>query len=230
MVDTYTAGALYHALNEQPATTSYRDNVREGYSRQIALLFLTEWFLGSSTDQPRTPWELSYRPVYFGEQLTSVRLRNGSPLVSEWTIEHERVGEDPTQGWYHWLASALGTLLRVWTDSFRCHRPFSRRKLGLILVGFPIIFQLFPFGAPILTSWPDARNSWMLLCMCPLDGLILIAIVQSWLRKRPVLMVFAIRANTVYHDHTCMRHEPLWFWPCRSSTFYSGVVALRPQV
>ena len=182
LVDTYTAGSVYRALNGQPSTTSYRDDVRAGYSRQAILLFLTEWFLGASTDQIRTPWELSYRPVYFGSQLPSIRLQDGTPLVSQWFIDHERVGQDPTTGWHPWLSTLLCVLggLLLLLHFKVLNLSLARRITVFSIVGTPLlIFSMLQLTLHFWTAWPDARNSWMLLCLCPLDVLVVIAALRG---------------------------------------------------
>ncbi|MEE2789410.1 MAG: DUF4105 domain-containing protein [Myxococcota bacterium] len=189
IVDTYTRGAVYRALATTPVEHSYRHDVRRAYSKRIALLWLTEWYLGYTADQPRTAWELSYRPIYFGEALTKIRHLNGSPLVGPPTLEHARGGPDPTAGWYHWLSTVLvGLSALLFFFGWRSVAWTLRRHAIMTLaVGVPLMaLSIGHLSLQLASEWVDARNSLLLLAMCPIDLVVAIGFISSLKQTRPL--------------------------------------------
>ena len=64
LVNTHTAGALQAQLAHTKVDGTFRDDVRQAYSKRLTYLLATELVAGIELDRPRTQWALSYRPAH----------------------------------------------------------------------------------------------------------------------------------------------------------------------
>ncbi len=174
-LDTYTGGAVYAALGEEPTGRSYRDDVRAAYSGALGLLLMTEIVPGESLDAPRTAWEMGYRPVYLGESLREVTLPDGRPLTGEPEVFHTRAGPPTTEGWPHLGQAALlalaglVALLGWWLGG----QGARLRGVGLALASaVSTLLGVVLLGVALITDWPDMQQNWLVLCFVPLDLLL----------------------------------------------------------
>ena len=188
MLDTYTGGALYRALATTPTEQSYRDDIREPIQSDQACYGSQNGF-SDTQRKARTPWELSYRPVYFGDVLNRVRHIDGSPLIKPSIVDHERVGSDPTDGWYQWLATFTLLLASILCFGALRRTRLSHRQHSMIVLalGVPLIgLSVGHLGLQLLSHWVDARNCLLLLAVCPIDFIVVLGFGQSIKRRHPI--------------------------------------------
>ncbi|MCA9540247.1 MAG: DUF4105 domain-containing protein, partial [Myxococcales bacterium] len=95
LLDEFSGGAVFAISGEAPSGLSYRDDVRIAFANLPGVLLATEIFPGPDLDRPRTRWEMSYRPEYLEQVMREVRLADGTPLLGEAIVEHQRRGPDP---------------------------------------------------------------------------------------------------------------------------------------
>ncbi|MEZ4464277.1 MAG: DUF4105 domain-containing protein [bacterium] len=202
-LDTYSGGGLRAAIGTEPSGRSFRDDARHAYSNRTALLMVTELFAGVDTDQPRSPWELTYRPEYLAEQLAQVQLADG-PLLGAPSVEHARQAPDPRDGMPNhgqvlWLAlAALLGLLGWWLPG---RGPRIRGGVLVAVVLLTTLIGTTMLWLGLTTDWAELQRNPAIFVFIPLDlGLLWTAgrlfwtgqagsagVARAWLQGRLVV-------------------------------------------
>ncbi|MBU0551550.1 DUF4105 domain-containing protein [Myxococcota bacterium] len=185
-LDTVTRGAVYRALGKEKTTRSYHDEVRIAFSEELLLQMLTEIVPGIEMDKLRTPWELSFLPMYLGEALRKVEVE-GRPLTDTPIIEHTRVKESHVDGSpYTAQAILLGFALLLSLLAWRAPR-WGARTRGLLSAGWIIFAAALGGGLLFIhswTAWPDMREGFVMIAFLPLDAFLLITAGRALLGGR----------------------------------------------
>lgn len=171
-LDEYTGGAVYAAIGEALTPRSYRHDVRHAYSRQPALLLLTEIVPGVDLDQPRTEWELAYRPEKLGEALGRVTLAGGVPLLAEALVVNRRGAADPREGWPHRGQLFIGIVAALVLVGAVFVRRLSARLRGVVLGVTALGSSVLAVTLVVVglgSDWPDMQRNWLVLGFVPFD-------------------------------------------------------------
>ncbi|MCA9546123.1 MAG: DUF4105 domain-containing protein [Myxococcales bacterium] len=172
LLDAATGGAVYGALAGVPTGRSFRDDVRQAYAGQPALLLLTEIFPGPALDEPRDAWAMAYRPVALARGLATVTLPDGTPLLGEPHVDRRREGPDPRTGnpnraqIFLWIISVVLLAMSVVIVGAP---PWAR---GIVLAGWlagDVLLGGALLWVALTTAWPDMQGSPLLLSYSVLD-------------------------------------------------------------
>lgn len=177
-LDTYSGGAVYGALGDEPSGRAYRDDVRDTYASQPALLLLTEIFPGPELDRKRSVWEMGYRPESLVAGLETVTLtgEDAVPLLGPAITLHTRKGPNPLGGRRQKGQIFLGFMaLLTFAAAALCGLLSPRAR------GWMMLFWLVPalvVGTILLyitlnTDWPDFQRNALVVGFTPLDLLLL---------------------------------------------------------
>ena len=189
VLDEFSDGALSEAWKGQSSHQSFRDRARYGYSKHIPLLVLLEWGAGEEMDAPRTAWQRSGEPAFFGQALPKLRTKSGQALFGKGVVDRVRKGPPSTGAstvWLTWVHGIIALLLVIigvrWTG------PPTAAK-GAAVAAWALgcaAFGALACSLHLISLWPETRSNWLMLGANPLDIILLITAIR-WMRGSPMV-------------------------------------------
>lgn len=198
LIDQITDGAIKTALGEKDSGLTFRDDVRRGLASLPALLFFTEWMTGPSLDEPRTSWEMGYRPAWLIDSMREVTVQikgKPTPLVGDPEVIYTREAPSVETGWPQKGQALLAFIGVIWLLIGVLAPRLSRRWRGALMILWllpAIFFGLFLEVMVVASSAIDLQSNALLAVFLSLDLWLLWPAFRLF-RRQPVRAERAIR-------------------------------------
>ncbi len=203
LLDQALGGALSQQLKDRPADASFRVHTARLTAHQPLAQLGLMTILGQASDQDITKWDELFLPEVMANELGSLELNGGNPLVLDdeflfvATNSSVSVTDFSTQFWLSGLGLVFGLLvvLPLWVSRFRSDWPHQLAVVFVSVVGLIIVWLWFysehqvaksnhlialanPLFLGLLFLWPKRvqRIAWWMCALSLGLGLVLWAL------------------------------------------------------